>query len=332
MSKRGWYPKWLERQREHALKVTEQWIDLNGGDRHYSNPNTSQEAIMDSLRIYGGRPSIEEMAKIFEERGVQLRPQDYEFEIGHIAIQTHRIIRWVYCGMPTYVVDPDTAAMLALTDVDTLTIDQVRFPYPTFMVVLSPGSPLWMDDRGHTKEVRMIWVHRADVAGPCMHITPQTALEGVGLPNIYGLEPPGTLADTWLTETKQLFGEAMTELDRDAIKGALRLTTSLVMHMQQSRPRQSKPRHKVASARHERMGLPLPADWIVAPIQMPQPIRDALREGGSRIQGKLTARHVVRGHWRQQPCGPGRADRKTIWIEPFWRGAGDKAIAKVGVS
>jgi hypothetical protein len=29
---------------------------------------------------------------------------------------------------------------------------------------------------------------------------------------------------------------------------------------------------------------------------------------------------VVRGHWRDQPCGPGRAERRRKWIAPFWKG------------
>jgi hypothetical protein len=35
---------------------------------------------------------------------------------------------------------------------------------------------------------------------------------------------------------------------------------------------------------------------------------------------KLLRRHVVRGHFRQQPCGPGRTERKTIFIRSFWKG------------
>jgi len=30
--------------------------------------------------------------------------------------------------------------------------------------------------------------------------------------------------------------------------------------------------------------------------------------------------HWVSGFWREQPHGPGRTLRKTLWIEPFWRG------------
>lgn len=34
----------------------------------------------------------------------------------------------------------------------------------------------------------------------------------------------------------------------------------------------------------------------------------------------LTVRVRVRGHWRNQPHGPGRSLRRLQWIEPFWRG------------
>lgn len=35
---------------------------------------------------------------------------------------------------------------------------------------------------------------------------------------------------------------------------------------------------------------------------------------------KVTVRSLVSGHWRDQPCGKDKLDRKRIWIEPFWRG------------
>jgi hypothetical protein len=30
--------------------------------------------------------------------------------------------------------------------------------------------------------------------------------------------------------------------------------------------------------------------------------------------------HWVTGFWREQPYGEGRTLRRTLWIEPFWRG------------
>jgi hypothetical protein len=35
---------------------------------------------------------------------------------------------------------------------------------------------------------------------------------------------------------------------------------------------------------------------------------------------KYTAQWMVRGHWRNQPIGPGRAKRKLIWVQPYVKG------------
>lgn len=34
----------------------------------------------------------------------------------------------------------------------------------------------------------------------------------------------------------------------------------------------------------------------------------------------LSVRHLVRGHWKMQAHGPGRKERKHIFVEPYWRG------------
>lgn len=34
----------------------------------------------------------------------------------------------------------------------------------------------------------------------------------------------------------------------------------------------------------------------------------------------LTHRHLVRGHWRQQACGPARSQRRPTWIAPYIQG------------
>jgi hypothetical protein len=42
--------------------------------------------------------------------------------------------------------------------------------------------------------------------------------------------------------------------------------------------------------------------------------------------GKLFVRSLVAGHWKMQPCGEGRKDRKLIRIEPYWRGPLDAPV------
>lgn len=60
--------------------------------------------------------------------------------------------------------------------------------------------------------------------------------------------------------------------------------------------------------------------------------RDALRDyvRGER-RGPLTVQFLVRGHWRQQACGPKFSDRRATWIEPYWKGPEDAPIPVRGI-
>lgn len=42
--------------------------------------------------------------------------------------------------------------------------------------------------------------------------------------------------------------------------------------------------------------------------------------GLSSGQSKPNIRFMVRGHWRQQPHGPGMAERRLVWITPYYKG------------
>jgi hypothetical protein len=42
---------------------------------------------------------------------------------------------------------------------------------------------------------------------------------------------------------------------------------------------------------------------------------------------RLTYKTAVRGHWRNQACGPKLSQRRLLWIRPHTRGPGDQAVA-----
>jgi hypothetical protein len=47
----------------------------------------------------------------------------------------------------------------------------------------------------------------------------------------------------------------------------------------------------------------------------------ALVQSPHKIDGwTVRVQHVVRGHWKMQAHGEARAQRKRMWIEPYWRG------------
>lgn len=62
------------------------------------------------------------------------------------------------------------------------------------------------------------------------------------------------------------------------------------------------------------------ARFMLAPpvsVDLRAHVLEAAKPGGS---GVPKVQFLVRGHWRQQAHGAGRALRKTIWIEPHWKG------------
>jgi|GEM_PF-3754414 len=126
------------------------------------------------------------------------------------------------------------------------------------------------------------------------------------------------------------FGE-VDEADRPAMRGATRLVVSLCLHLTAHRPAPLRQRpSRVFAERVRAVGLPEPQDWLPTEIPAPKEVMAELSSSGATTSpsGELTIRHVVRGHWKMQPYGPGRSDRKLIRIEPYWRGAGDVALSK----
>lgn len=52
----------------------------------------------------------------------------------------------------------------------------------------------------------------------------------------------------------------------------------------------------------------------------------ALPTNGSQADTPWSCRWWVAGHWRQQPCGEGRAERRPTWITPYIKGPEDKPV------
>lgn len=55
-------------------------------------------------------------------------------------------------------------------------------------------------------------------------------------------------------------------------------------------------------------------------IDMRPPVSARRDEPGAASGRQYQRRWWVEGHWRQQACGPGRAQRKPIWVSPYVKG------------
>lgn len=130
--------------------------------------------------------------------------------------------------------------------------------------------------------------------------------------------------------------EGWRDADEAAIKATQRLLANLCVYLC------SRPKEELAAAENRRAAPRRPAPGVdVAPgprvwvlgreIKLPKDMRDAARAfaelGRPEVRWRTHARFVVRGHWRRQAVGKGRAERKTIWIHPFWKGPENAAVA-----
>jgi hypothetical protein len=70
----------------------------------------------------------------------------------------------------------------------------------------------------------------------------------------------------------------------------------------------------------EREHRELPRFRVGRPIKLQPQLREALAGMGTGTGWKLGSRFIVRGHFRNQAVGKGRAERKRIWVAPFWKG------------
>jgi hypothetical protein len=66
--------------------------------------------------------------------------------------------------------------------------------------------------------------------------------------------------------------------------------------------------------------------WTVGrTIRIAPELVRAARAGSREVALRMKHRHIVRGHYRNQPFGTGRSERRRQWIAPFWKGPADGA-------
>lgn len=95
------------------------------------------------------------------------------------------------------------------------------------------------------------------------------------------------------------------------------------------------PQHIVSASRPARrragriLGTARP-DWGDVHVMT---LRTMRRGGGEGVDDEDGPHHshrwVVRGHWRWQPCGPGRKDRRLTWVRPHIKGPDDAPLIEI---
>lgn len=229
-------------------------------------------------------------------------------------------------GQPTVRCSGSLAAQLCLTSMAGLRVEDIRFPWPAFLIDVGSGSGLEL----RTGSVRRIFVAPAELrSGPGVEILP--LVEGAKL----GETTPLSIVlreELSAPQKETMEGPAALEGAEcfKRITFACRaLVISVLLSMAESdrsqRPTKTEPRVVALEG-----GPPIRGrariynlDKIIErrkDEEQDRRSREALR--GYVVLGRRlpTGSWLVRGHWRLQPYGRKMRLRRRRWIEPHWKG------------
>ncbi len=239
---------------------------------------------------------------------------------------------WSACAFPQITITHKLAASLMATDVPAELLPDVPLPWPAFLLV-PPDGLLEIDGEpvrviavidGHAHMTGLPWLraggltsgHRfsAFVFGRSRvwHGGANTLAELVAEPKeaAGGWGVGSTLSGRIACMIGRLIVGALVELDAAEHRSAVR---------------RGAPAPKIVKGRG-----PEPRAWVFelrrdVRVDVRQYVRDYLAGTGSGHAPSVQV--LVRGHRKRQVCGKGRADRRWIHVEPYWRGPEDAPIA-----
>ncbi len=264
-------------------------------------------------------------------------------------------VRWVEQGCPVFSLTEGLAAKLLLTDPSGIDGGDIRLPFPAFLVEVPDGYFRGVFG-GVEKDLPFLALHdvvRSDVtkrsigSWDTLRDIQEAAIKKGGIDwEIFLLArkkpfmltgaaeaPPssGSVAK-WLdyTEKQSVYSDMKVEdKDNKTLSAARLLVANLVLYLG-SLPKLPPP-HRVKSNPRKGVVGGVSRYELGGDIKLSAELRAAAKDRGAahmRTGWKLRSRYVVRGHWRSQPCGPGRAERKRIWIAPHWKGPHGDALRR----
>lgn len=232
---------------------------------------------------------------------------------------------WARYGCPVFALDLDLALMLCATDTSKVDLSTIRHPFPAYVVQVPRGVMSYSDSWGRQQTPTHLLVTaggRVEFRDPAPETHEILFSQQIGYPgalHCLNKVAPGQRYDMEIRDEDGIS-------DFDDFVRMSRLTLGVPLYLATSaavpRPASKKQRRRAAAA--DAVVLPRVFD-VTSKVRLSSSMRSALALNSStdRTAYAVQTRHIVRGHFKQQPHGPNGADRKTVWVEPYWRGPED---------
>ncbi len=218
----------------------------------------------------------------------------------------YKYYTWGFYGFNVFNVNRGLCQLLALTDSSSAPI--VPMPYPSFFIMLHPGSCVV-----NGKELRGIWIQDIQRSGTIL-VEP------------YVIGATGFLLSFFAQwnklSTLEIDSEKLKNSDSDIntfFKFAARLAANLCFYLASPRGRDEMKHPPTEKGEKRVPGITWPRCWGLGKgLAIDKRLEQAMHQGGGLT--RLKFKHIVRGHWRNQACGVGMSERRVMWIQPYWKG------------
>jgi hypothetical protein len=194
---------------------------------------------------------------------------------------------WARSGFCKVEISPKTVAALINSDAPS----DVQAPWEAFSLIVPPDL---------CDPVRRLWCSRHPETGVVQLVS---GVEDSG--RAYATNPTSTTPAPWATAERHVMLENL-------VRGAcIAIENGAVQHREGV--------SKASIVRGER--LPVPERWCISAditIDLRQHVVDEWQ--GRRKSTHYKSQWCVRGHYRNQACGPQMSQRKRIWVHPYWKG------------
>ncbi len=227
-------------------------------------------------------------------------------------------LSWGHDGYNVFDLSPDFVAAMLLTDPSTLIGEhEFRLPFRGLLVFLPDGFA--RDGDGSFTKLHVSTLRGGDEIGDILEIVAVSGTRAVSTAAVLrDISVDGLAA----FEDDRDCGDA----DRAAMETVRRIVLGTVGYLAMMPGARIE---RVAHARprdEDRATRTAPKFWDVGrDVRLDSSLVRAARAGSREIALRVARRHIVRGHYRNQPIGEGRKERKTIWIAPFWKGPAEGA-------
>lgn len=290
----------------------------------------------------GAPASDREIIALMQMRGIRVEmsesPSQDEKELQLVNLGA---TKWVSCGLQQIEMGHKFAAALLVSNVTKDLIENVKRPWPAFVIVVPNDLIFISNSRDNNKPVSIskILVFEVenkfgDWAYVAWGTTEAPMLWRFGVSTEFLL--PETLDENRWGNAFIASEIALTDLDERnaALIGRLIVTTCVAMTMPDMvHPRNPKTHEAWKKAKGNVLNLSKSKEPQHQVYNLGKPIavdfRDRVKaySRGDTTGKQLELRRMIIGHFKQQAYGKVWKDRKTLWIKPYWRGPEEAAIS-----